>query len=196
MYIVSADKDFIQLLKHPNVFLIDPNTGKFRNQPGDKDYCEDIGYFMFLKCIRGDGGDNVPSAFPRVRETKIKKAYENLSDRLNFMNETWQLPIREGDELIHKTMVVGELFKENELLMDLEKQPDDIRKYMYEEIQMLVEKPKKYSNFKMMQFLGKHQLKNILDNLEKYIPLFSSGLSTRNAVTETPKANDDVISFE
>jgi 5'-3' exonuclease len=30
MYIVSADKDFIQLLKHPNTYLIDPNTGKFR----------------------------------------------------------------------------------------------------------------------------------------------------------------------
>jgi 5'-3' exonuclease len=192
MYIVSADKDFVQLLKYPNTYLLDPNTGGFRNQPGHKDYCEDIDYFMFLKCVRGDGGDNVPSAFPKVRETRIKKAFSDPIERINFMNETWILKETIDDTVVEKEMVVGELFKENEILMDLSKQPDDIRQHMLVEIVKIVEDPGKYNNFKMIQFLGKHNLKNILDNIGKYVELFSCGQQNRVRVEDT----ESIITFD
>jgi PAS domain-containing protein len=132
--IVSGDKDFTQLLKLPNVKLINPDNGKARNQPGDKDYEEDIDYWLFKKFIRGDGGDNVPSAFPRVRETRIKKAYEHEYDRLNFMNEHWTQSVFEADEngievekkIVHR---VGDLYEENIILMDLYRQPDEVQHF-------------------------------------------------------------------
>ena len=49
VFILSGDKDFIQLLKNPNVKLVDPDTGKFRNQLGSKNYEEDLDYWLFLK---------------------------------------------------------------------------------------------------------------------------------------------------
>lgn len=209
IYVVSADRDFIQLLKFPNTYLVDPNTGKFRNQPGDKDYCEDIDYFMFLKCVRGDGGDNVPSAYPKVRETKIKAAYEDSYHRTNFMNVTWEKPLMDAEgkplsnedgSVAKKTMRVGDLFEENKMLMDLSMQPKEIRDYMFEEIAKKVENPGKYNNFKMLQFLGKHKLNQILNKLNDFIPLFSCGQGTRvrleNLGQGTAQAiSDDIISF-
>jgi hypothetical protein len=203
IYVVSADRDFIQLLKYPNTYLVDPNTGKFRNQPGDKDYCEDIDYFMFLKCVRGDGGDNVPSAFPRVRESKIRAAYEDSYHRENFMNTTWEKPcIDENGNPYKQTMRVGDLFVENQMLMDLSKQPTEIREYMLEQVKATVENPGKYNNFRMLQFLGKHKLNQILNKLNDFIPMFACGQSTRIRLDElnTTQKNtpivDDVIAFE
>ena len=51
--IVSGDKDFTQLLKLPNVKLVNPDNGALRNQPNDKDYTEDLDYWLFRKCIKG-----------------------------------------------------------------------------------------------------------------------------------------------
>ena len=150
--IVSGDKDFTQLLKIPGVTLINPDDGKPRNQPTSKEYEPDIDYWIFKKCIRGDGGDNVPSAWPRVRETKIKKAYMSDYDRANFMNERWSqpqfevhpqtglpTPVMEADEsgnLVQKVNVyrVGDLFEENVVLMDLSKQPPEQRSLIEESV--------------------------------------------------------------
>ena len=87
--IVSADKDFIQLLRGENVKLIDPASGKDRRLLLNEEYHGDVDYFMFEKCIRGDIGDNVQSAFPGVRKTRIKKAYTDAFEQVNLMNETW-----------------------------------------------------------------------------------------------------------
>ena len=84
--IVSADKDMIQLLRHPGVRLIDPASGKDRTLD---EWDGDADLFMFEKCIRGDTGDNVGSALPRVRSTKIRKAYTDSFERVNMMNDTW-----------------------------------------------------------------------------------------------------------
>ena len=193
MYIVSADRDFIQLLKYPNTFLVDPSTGNFRNQPGDKDYCEDLDYFIFLKCVRGDAGDNVPSAFPRVRESKIKAAYADKYQRENFMNTIWEKPcLDEFGIPIKKEMRVGDLFEENALLMDLSKQPADIRQYMMEEIENQVDNSGKYNNFRMIQFLGKHQLNQILNKLNDFIPMLSCGTKNRVRLDELDKS---LVSF-
>jgi 5'-3' exonuclease len=113
-YIISTDSDYVQLIS-PNVLQYNGVTNELITIDG---YFKDNGkpvidkktkeqklledtpdYLLFKKIIRGDGGDNVFSAYPGVREkgTKnnvgIKEAYE---DRLaqgyrwnTFMLSRW-----------------------------------------------------------------------------------------------------------
>jgi hypothetical protein len=167
--IISGDRDFVQLLKLPNVRLINPDTGKDRNLPGDKEYYEDIDYFLFKKCVRGDKGDYVFSAYPNVRETRIKKAYEDEKERAAFMRETWSDKDDQGNIL--KTYVVGDLFEENKRLMDLSMQPDDVKQDMFDSIIHATENIGTYSNFHFLRFLGKHRLDNISQHIDQYTDL-------------------------
>jgi len=176
IYIISGDKDFTQLLKLPGVKLINPDNGKARNSPGDKDYQSDIDYWMFLKCVRGDGGDNVPSAFPRVRETRIKKAYSDSYERINFMNETWV----DENEVKRR---VGDLYEENVTLMDLEKQPSEIRIKLLTEVADQVQNFGSYSHFHFLRFLESFNLSRIREDAMKFVEMLSNNQIKKKLVT-------------
>lgn len=176
--IISGDKDFTQLLKLPKVKLVNPDNGKPRNLPGDKDYESDIDYWIFLKCIRGDMGDYVPSAFPRVRETRIRKAYQDSYERVNLMNEVWseKYPEQQPDgtivekEIFHR---VGDLFDQNVILLDLWKQPEPERSEMLSTVGKQVVELNKYSHFQFLRFLEKFQLNKVRDEASKFMDLFA-----------------------
>jgi len=180
IFIISGDKDFTQLLKLPGVKLINPDNGKARNQPSDKDYEADLDYWLFKKCVRGDGGDNVPSAFPRVRETRIKKAYEDAYERANFMNEVWVEKVIDYDEndkpvgthdVTHR---VGDLFEQNLILMDLWKQPADQRLILEEGVKLQVETLGTYSHFHFLRFLNEYQLNKVSEEAMKFVAMFAN----------------------
>lgn len=160
--ILSGDKDFMQLLKLDNVKLLNPDKGEFRE-------CDNPEYFIFEKCIRGDTGDNVRSAFPRVRSKRLEKAYQDQYEMVSLMNETWSITDNEKE----KKFSVKELFEENQLLMDLEKQPDDIRDLIFSTINDGIEKRGKFSMFAFQKFVGQHGLKQIGENVNKFIKLLS-----------------------
>jgi hypothetical protein len=160
---VSTDKDYIQILKNINTKLIDPASNKERTL---EEWDGDADLFMFEKCIRGDAGDNVQSAYPRVRKTRIMKAWEDPLERVNMMEETWTN--QDG-----KTMLVKELFKENEMLMDLSKQPQEWRDLMDKVIDENMENPGKFSLFEFMKFLGKFQMKKVADNVGTFSEMLS-----------------------
>lgn len=161
--IVSADKDLMQLLRYPSVVLIDPATGKPRTLV---EYNMDADYFMFVKCIRGDAGDNVQSAYPRVRMTRIKQAYEDPYERANLMEETWT-------DAESRELKVKELFAENELLMDLFKQPKTIRRQILETVDVGFDNKGKFSMFHFLRFCGKYELKNISSSIEQFAKMLS-----------------------
>jgi hypothetical protein len=163
--IVSGDRDFVQLLRYKNVRLVNSDKGKDRT-------CDDPDYFLFEKCIRGDSGDNVMSAFPRVRSTRIEKAYRDEYERTNLMNETWSITDPETGEITKYR--VGDLFEENKLLMDLDAQPEEIKKRIDAAIDFAVENRKSFSYFQFMKFLGKHELNAIADESTKYTQIFST----------------------
>lgn len=160
---VSTDKDYIQILAHENTKLIDPASGDERTL---EEWGGDAKLFMFEKCIRGDAGDNVQSAYPRVRKTRIMKAWEDPLERVNMMEETWTN--QDG-----KVMAVKEVFKENEILMDLSKQPEKWRGVMDKTIAENMENPGKFSLFKFMQFLGKFEMKKVADNVNTFAEMLS-----------------------
>ncbi len=163
--IVSADQDFIQLLYNDNVELIDPASGKSRRQLFADDFDSDVEYFMFQKCLRGDSGDNVMSAFPRVRKTRIMKAYTDPYERANLMHETW------SDA--EKEYVVKDLFEENQLLMDLRYQPEGVRAIVSDTIKKEMEDPGKYSHFHFLKFLGQYELRKITESIDNFVPMLS-----------------------
>jgi len=163
--VLSGDKDFVQLLKHKNVQLINPDKGKPRE-------CDDPIFFMFEKCIRGDSGDNVMSAYPRVRSTRLQKAYADEFEMNNLMNETWAIKDPDTKEVIQE-FVVRDLFEENKLLMDLEAQPQDIRELIETTIEEAIANRASYSYFHFMKFLGKHKLEQIANDSMRFNDLFS-----------------------
>jgi len=161
--IVSGDKDMIQLLRHDGVRLVDPATGKDRTL---EEWNGDADLFMFEKCLRGDSGDNVGSAYPRIRKTKIFNAYKDPFERVNIMNDSWV--DQNGTE-----QIVRHLYAENKLLMDLTAQPECIRRKMDEIIDSEMNDPGSFNYFQFMRFLGKYELKKIAQNLEQYVPMLS-----------------------
>lgn len=156
--IVSADQDLLQLLRYDSVTLIDPASGNARSLA---EYNMDPDFFVFQKCMRGDVGDNVKSAFPRVRMTRIKEAYNDPFEYDKLMKEEWT-------NADGKKMIVGDLFKENKLLMDLHCQPDDIKERIDAAIEEGFTNVGKYDNFKFVKFCGKFGLRKVVDSLTLY----------------------------
>ncbi len=163
VYLVSSDKDLMQLLRHENVVLIDPATGKRRTLV---DYNNDADYFIYHKCLRGDAGDNVQSAFPRIRSTRIEKGYTDPFEHENIMNHTWS-------DHRGKEISVRELFLENQLLMDLTEQPEDIQNLIEHTITDGVNNPGHFSHFHFLKFCGQHGLAKISANVDKYLPMLT-----------------------
>lgn len=161
--IISADKDLMQLLRYPSVVLIDPATGKPRTLV---DHEMDADLFMFVKCIRGDAGDNVQSAFPRVRMTRIKEAYTDPYSRANLMEETWT------DET-GREMKVKELYAENQLLMDLAMQPPEIREAIEDGVLEGFDNKGTFNHFHFLRFCGKFGLVNISNSLENFVKMLT-----------------------
>jgi hypothetical protein len=161
--VISQDKDMIQLLRYPNTRVIDPASGKDRTL---EEWNDDPDYFMFMKCLRGDAGDNVQSAFPKVRETRILKAYTDPFEKANLMNSKWT-------GLNGTEFVVKDLYKENQLLMDLTMQPDDIQLLIVRTVVDALKNTGKFSYFHFMKFLGKYELKKIAEQADNFVPLLS-----------------------
>lgn len=163
--ILSGDKDFMQLLRYPNVRLINPDNGQDRT-------VKDPHFFMFEKCFRGDGGDNVMTALPRVRTARLQKAFNDNYELTQLLNETWVGTVPEtGEEITYK---VADLYTENELLMDLIRQPEHVRQAIDETLDHELQNHGKFSYRHFLQFLGKFELEQIAKNAQAYVDLFST----------------------
>lgn len=184
--IVSSDKDFMQLYRLPNVKIINPDTGKDRLEEAKfKDF--DPMWYLFEKCMRGDGGDNVPSAYPRLRTTKIRAAFEDEYAKTQLMNSTWKIVDPDDPENEEKWTVfrVGDLFNENKLLVDLFEQPPEVRSLIDETLDVELETPGKWNMFHFLRFCGKYDLNQIADNVANYADMFAA--TGRHAADTTIK---------
>lgn len=162
--VITADSDMLQLVMNPGVTVVSPATDKPQSLA---DYFDDPHYYVFQKCIRGDSTDNIQSAYPRVKSTRIRKAYEDEFERIQLMKEQWTGP--DGT-----TYTVEELFAENELLIHLEKQPQDIRDLIEAVVMVALEKKRQFSMFHLLKFIGKYKLNRIKESLDQYIPMLST----------------------
>lgn len=170
--IISADKDFIQLLRNPNVSLIDP----LKNKPRTLDEWDgDADLFMFEKCIRGDTSDNVQSSYPRIRKTKIIEAYNDDFVRENIMKHTFEITAMDSNNTpINESYVTEDLFEENELLMDLTMQPKIIKKIIKKNVKKCFKKDVKFDKFNFMRFCVKCGMENIIKDIDSLSAMLSN----------------------
>lgn len=195
--ILSGDKDFVQLLGGDgHIKLINPDDGKERTLVAVCDV-DDPGYFMFEKAIRGDSGDNVLPAFPRIRKTRLYKAYgvkdgkvdASLADAFemsNILNSQWEfIDTETGDK---RMMSVEKMVEENHLLMNLRAQPAHIQEKITQVIEHESDNHGQFNFFKFNQFLGKYALVQIAERASDFVPMFSG----KRPVTETTSAQSRV----
>lgn len=195
--IISNDSDFIQLLS-PNVTLYNAveertvtpeavydsrdrklefsvtNSGKLKiGKPNDnfippKDWWK---HALFTKCLRGDAGDGVMSAYPGVRQTRINEAYEDMNSRGFLWNKVMLHTFTDhnGDEI-----KVLDAYKRNVQLIDLTQQPDEIKELMD---MIILEETKKTPNSGVgiwfLRFCNKMSLINISKNPNDYSQMLS-----------------------
>lgn len=161
--IISSDSDLLQLKRYADVRVISPATDKevtLEEVGGDPEL------LVFIKCVRGDPTDHIQSACPKISETKIRKAYEDPYERVQLMKRSWTHP-NHGDFLVEK------LFQENQLLIDLEKQPAEVRIQILQTVEEAVNMKREFSLFHIMKFIGKYKLNKIKENIDQYLPLLS-----------------------
>ena len=174
--IVSSDSDFYQLIS-PTVSLYNgmtnqivtangfydekdnPVIDKKTNQPKG---APDPEWLLFEKCIRGDSSDNVFTAFPKVRKTKIKEAFDDRHNQgfvwNNFMLSKWT--DHNGND-----MVVKDCYERNKQLVDLSQQPDEVRTNILTEIvRAQNSKSIEQVGVRFMKFCNKYSLEKLAQN--------------------------------
>lgn len=177
--IISRDKDLCQMLDDRRVIQHDPTTDKSislhdaistllneKKKPIPREYVT-TDFFMFAKQLRGDTGDNVQAAYPGIRKTKIYEAWKDPYVHEKIMNHRWT---NENDT----TFVVKDLFEEGELLMNLRKQPENIRVKVFDSILTELDSPNKFNYFEFMKYCGKYKLKKIAESADKFTKMLSS----------------------
>jgi hypothetical protein len=118
---------------------------------------------LFMKCMRGDSGDSIFSAYPKVRETKLKAAWEDRNDLgynwNNLMLQEWRDEDDDGNE---KTVRVLDAYNFNKMLIDLTQQPHEIKGLMDEVIVESVQQPRKQGvGIHFLRFCERNGLVNL-----------------------------------
>ncbi len=132
---------------------------------------------LFLKIIRGDAGDGIFSANPGVRYKGSKKsvgiedAWEDRKERgfhwNNFMLKRWEKLVEGTDKVVEVSVL--EEYEKNEQLIDLTKQPDEVKDLMDAVIIEAVQKPP-VSNvgIHFARFCKKHELNRLATDATDY----------------------------
>ena len=185
--IVSTDSDFYQLMA-PNVkqyngttdqivslegfknaktgeTVVDKKTGLPKPPPNPE-------FILFEKCVRGDSSDNIFSAYPGARskgsknKTGILEAFEDRHNGgfnyNNFMLQRWV----DHEEVEHR---VKDDFERNQILIDLTKQPDEIKEQSKQIVSDAVNKqPVSQVGIHFMKFCAKWNLQRMSENPNDY----------------------------
>ena len=194
--IVSSDSDFYQLLSENvsqyngitdthitiNGFFDDKNNEIIDKKTKLPKSAPDPEWLLFEKCMRGDSSDNVFSAFPKVRTTKLKDAFRDRQSQGfiwdNIMLSRWV-------DHNGKERTVRDEYATNQQIIDLTQQPNDIKQIITQTITSATESPKEVANvgIHMLKFCNKHELVRIRDNVKFYAEPFNARLRQDQAIT-------------
>jgi len=147
--VVSGDKDFVQLLKYPNVEIWDPINKKkvVHNDP-----------YKFTKehVIRGDTGDGIPNVLSPGNSFVMGIRQKPVTQKV-FQN----LMLLE-DELSDPDL--KENFLRNRTLIDLSYIPQDVREAILKEYEAEAGKSKS----KMLKYFMNKRLSNLFSNINDF----------------------------
>lgn len=171
--VVSGDKDMMQLMKYEGVKVINPANDKEQSLK-EWDYDPDL--FLFEKCLRGEAktNDNIQNAYPRLRKTRLVKAYYDDYERENVMKHKFvQLEELDGGGYGDVEYITEDVFKENKILMDLSAQPKVIKKEMVKAVLEAKENRGKYNHIKFLRFCSRNDLNKIVEGIDNFVPMLS-----------------------
>ncbi len=114
--IVSSDGDFEQLIS-PRVRVFNPGQFGFRPRP------RDIAFNLFVKCVRGDRGDNIDAIVPMITLRRLQEAYGH-PEPMHFLEQHYRF----SPDLKQK-------YDLNRLLIDLEQLPPHLKQALKESIE-------------------------------------------------------------
>jgi len=198
--IVSSDTDFVQLLA-PNVSQFNGITKEMitiqgifdiKNKPViDKKTklpktIPDPEWLLFEKCMRGDPTDNVFSAYPGVRGKSTKKKIgliEAFAGRNkqgyaynNLMLQRWS----DHNGVEHRVL---DDYHRNVTLVDLCKQPDNIRKIINNTIAAAsVSKSTPQIGTNFLKFCGKNELITLSQNAQLFAVILGAPYPEHNSM--------------
>jgi 5'-3' exonuclease len=143
---------------------------------------------LFIKIIRGDTSDTIPSAFPGVRyegsakKGGIREAWENRNTQdyhwNNFMLQKWDRTIsidEDGNKKIEQVRVL-DAFNFNEMLIDLTQQPQNVKDLMDSVIVQAVQKePVGNVGIAFMKFCGANGLPNLAKEASDHAQYLNKG---------------------
>jgi 5'-3' exonuclease, N-terminal resolvase-like domain/T4 RNase H, C terminal len=154
--ILSSDKDFIQLLDD-KTRLYSPTT-KNERKTFDRDFD------LFVKCIRGDPGDNIHAAYPRVRTKRLQEVWGDKLKMANLMEEKRKI---DGKK-------VGNFYEFNRRLIDLDQIPQGIQYSISQQLETISDSNSygRYSHMKILRYLGKNNLRKIAKEERMFSSIF------------------------
>lgn len=135
---------------------------------------------LFIKIVRGDVGDGIFSAYPKVRydgtkKVGIKECWEDRHEKgfhwNNFMLQKWEkMVLKEGQSEPEMVDVrVADEFAINEMLIDLTKQPQEIKDLMDKVIVDAVQKQTTGQvGLNFMRFCKKHDLVRLMERAQDH----------------------------
>lgn len=174
--IVSSDTDFHQLLA-PNVNQYNGIADELHTLEGildkkgklviDKKTKEpkvipDPEWILFEKCIRGDSTDNVFSAYPGVRKTKLQEAFNDRKNKGFAWNNLMLTKWTDHNKQEHKVL---DDYNRNRTLVDLNAQPEHIKQKIIETITKgSVKQDRPMVGAQFLKFCGKYDLVKLSEN--------------------------------
>lgn len=121
---------------------------------------------LFLKIMRGDLSDGIESVLPNVRKKILLEAFNDRIKKGFDWNKLMYQEISDGEKKIR----VIDRYKFNKMLIDLESQPDEIKKLGFSYIENIgSKKNNKNIGFSFLKFCNKYGLKRIEQNQIHYI---------------------------
>ena len=153
--IISADKDFMQLQKFPNIKQYNPIQKKFYKEDAPKAN-------LLTKILKGDSGDGVPNV---------------MSDDDTFVTEgkrQTKLSQKKIDEIV-EDLADGELlyaaswyrnYQRNEKLIDLDQTPEELKVKIISEFND--QQPEKNSSLVFPYLINKN-MKMLIESVEEFI---------------------------
>jgi len=182
--IISSDSDFQQLLaKNVTIYngiagllytsngIYDKDGNIAKNKHGMELPIPDPEWILFEKCIRGDDSDNIMSAFPGVRKTKLTEAFLNRKDKGYAWNNIMLSKWSDHEGIDHR---VKDDYERNKMLIDLKMQPVDlIEKFDLAIINEVNIEVKKNIGIELMRFCNQNGLIKIEKTVHEYSPCFS-----------------------
>ncbi len=170
VYIHSADKDFVQLLKHPNIRLYSPLKRKFIKSSNPKN---DLLQLILL----GDRCDGIPNVLNKD-DAFINPDKDPITGKIKKAKPLGETSVRKAivenkiyDNII-KSSEIQKNFDRNKLLIDLEMIPIEIKRKILEEYKKQVDLFNQKSPAELQRYFIKNGLQQVAQSFPKILHLF------------------------